>query len=52
VLPSTGSVLALAPMNWGTALGALCFFIGAVLLWRGHAHRGRAGVQPLQPKEV
>src|SRR3954451_19844151 len=32
VLPSTGSVLALAPVNWGTALGALCFFIGAVLL--------------------
>jgi threonine/homoserine/homoserine lactone efflux protein len=52
VLPSTGSVLALAPVNWGTALGALCFFIGAVLLWRGHAHHGIAGVQPLQPKEV
>jgi len=52
VLPSTGSVLALAPVNWGTALGALCFFIGAVLLWRGHAPHDSAGVQPLQPKEV
>jgi hypothetical protein len=52
VLPSTGSVLALAPVNWATALGALCFFIGAVLLWRGHAHHDSAGVQPLQPKEV
>ena len=52
VLPSTGSVLALAPVNWGTALGALCFFVGAVLLWRGHALRGSAGVRPLQPKEV
>ncbi len=34
VVPSTGSVLALAPANWGTALGGLCFLIGAVLLWR------------------
>ncbi len=34
VVPSTGSILALAPANWGTALGALCFFIGALLLWR------------------
>jgi hypothetical protein len=34
VVPSTGSVLALAPTNWGTSLGALCFLIGAVLLWR------------------
>jgi hypothetical protein len=34
VVPSTGSVLALAPANWCTALGALCFFIGAVLLSR------------------
>jgi hypothetical protein len=34
VVPSTGSVLALAPANWGTALGALCFLIGALLLAR------------------
>ena len=34
VVPSTGSVLALAPANWGTTLGGLCFLIGAVLLWR------------------
>jgi LPXTG-motif cell wall-anchored protein len=34
VVPSTGSVLALAPVNWGTALGALCFLIGALLLAR------------------
>jgi peptidoglycan/LPS O-acetylase OafA/YrhL len=34
VLPSTGSVLALAPTNWGTGLGALCFLAGAVMLWR------------------
>jgi hypothetical protein len=34
VVPSTGSILALAPANWGTALGGLCFLIGAVLLWR------------------
>jgi hypothetical protein len=34
VVPATGSMLALAPANWGTALGGLCFLIGAVLLWR------------------
>ena len=32
VVPSTGSLLALAPANWGTALGGLCFLVGALLL--------------------
>jgi hypothetical protein len=32
IVPSSGSVLDLAAVNWGTALGALCFFIGAVML--------------------
>jgi hypothetical protein len=32
VVPSTGSVLDLAAVNWCTALGALCFFIGALML--------------------
>ena len=32
VVPSSGSVLDLAAVNWCTALGALCFFIGAVML--------------------
>jgi hypothetical protein len=31
VVPSTGSILDLAATNWCTALGALCFFIGALL---------------------
>ncbi|TCC54397.1 hypothetical protein E0H73_38775 [Kribbella pittospori] len=31
VVPSTGSILDLAVVNWCTALGALCFFIGALL---------------------
>jgi hypothetical protein len=31
VVPSTGSILNLAAANWCTALGALCFFIGALL---------------------
>jgi hypothetical protein len=34
IVPSTGSVLALAPANLGTSLGGLCFLVGAVLLWR------------------
>lgn len=38
VVPSTGSILALAPANFGTALGGLCFLIGALLLWR-HSSR-------------
>ena len=33
VVPSSGSILDLAAANWTTALGALCFFIGAVLLF-------------------
>jgi hypothetical protein len=32
IVPSTGSVLDLAAVNWCTALGALCFFIGALML--------------------
>jgi len=32
VVPSSGSVLDLAAVNWSTALGALCFFIGALML--------------------
>ncbi|TCC44233.1 hypothetical protein E0H75_35855 [Kribbella capetownensis] len=31
VVPSSGSILDLAVVNWSTALGALCFFIGALL---------------------
>jgi hypothetical protein len=36
VVPSSGSILDLAAANWTTALGALCFFIGALMLL---AHR-------------
>ena len=32
VVPSTGSILDLAAANWCTSLGALCFFVGALLL--------------------
>jgi hypothetical protein len=31
-MPSSGDVLALAASNWFTALGGLCFLVGAVLL--------------------
>jgi hypothetical protein len=33
IVPSTGTVLDLAAANFTTALGALCFFVGAVLLF-------------------
>jgi YrhK-like protein len=32
IVPSTGSIVDLAAVNWCTGLGALCFFIGAVML--------------------
>jgi hypothetical protein len=50
VVPSTGSVLALAPANWSTALGALCFFVGAVILFR--KARGSPAARPIVPTEV
>jgi hypothetical protein len=33
IVPSTGSTLDLAAANFTTALGALCFFVGAVLIF-------------------
>jgi hypothetical protein len=36
IVPDTGTVLDLAAANWNTALGALCFFAGAVMLARNH----------------
>jgi hypothetical protein len=33
VVPSTGSILDLAAANWTTALGAACFFAGAVVMF-------------------
>jgi hypothetical protein len=36
VVPDSGSILDLAAANWNTALGALCFFIGALMLARHH----------------
>ena len=37
IVPDTGSTLDLAAANWNTALGALCFFVGALMLAR---HQG------------
>jgi hypothetical protein len=34
VVPDTGSILDLAAANWSTALGALCFLAGALMLAR------------------
>jgi hypothetical protein len=33
VVPSSGSILSLAAANWTTALGAACFFAGALMLF-------------------
>lgn len=53
VVPSSGSILDLAASNWTTALGALCFFIGALLILpRRHAEDARSAGRPIVPKEV
>jgi YrhK-like protein len=53
VVPSTGSMLDLAAANWSTALGALCFFIGALLMWpREHAEAARSVARSFVSKEV
>ena len=50
VVPSSGSILDLAAANWTTALGALCFFIGALMLL---AHRdAQTSRHVQQPKEA
>ena len=50
VVPATGSILDLAASNWCTCLGALCFFIGALMLFpRRHATSTKAVPRP---KEV
>jgi hypothetical protein len=33
IVPDTGSIFDLAAANWGTSLGALCFLIGAVMVY-------------------
>jgi hypothetical protein len=50
VVPSSGSILDLAAANWTTALGALCFFIGALMLLAHHDAQTSRHVQ--QPKEA
>jgi hypothetical protein len=41
VVPSSGSVLNLAAANWTTALGAACFFAGALMLRSQHTDAPR-----------
>jgi hypothetical protein len=52
VVPSTGSVLALATANWCTALGALCFLVGAVLLARHQPDTRHTTSRPPLSQEV
>jgi hypothetical protein len=53
VVPSSGSILDLAASNWCTVLGALCFFVGALLLLpRRHAEDARSAGRPIVSKEV
>ena len=53
IVPSSGSMLDLAAANWTTALGALCFFIGSLLLLpRRHDGVSPADSRPLVPTEV
>jgi hypothetical protein len=53
VVPSRGSILDLAASNWTTAIGALCFFIGALLILpRRHAKHAPPTGRPIVAKEV
>jgi hypothetical protein len=53
IVPSSGSILDLAASNWCTALGALCFFIGALLvLPRRQAEDAHSAERPIVSKEV
>ena len=53
IVPSSGSILDLAAANWTTALGALCFLIGAVLLLpRRHTDLEHPHSRPLVSTEV
>jgi YrhK-like protein len=50
VVPSSGSMLDLAAANWTTGLGALCFFIGALMLLPPSDAKASQHVH--QPREV
>ncbi len=46
-VPSSGSILDLAAANWTTSLGALCFFVGALMLLpRGETKTSQHVPQP------
>jgi hypothetical protein len=52
IVPSSGSVLALAAANWTTGLGALCFLIGALLLLPRHGGVEHPNPRSPVPTEV
>ena len=53
IVPSSGSILDLAAANWTTALGALCFLIGSLMLLpRSHGGAEHSNSRPLVPTEV
>jgi hypothetical protein len=53
VVPSSGSMLGLPAANWCTALGALCFFVGALLLLPPrHPKPARSAGRPVVSTEV
>ncbi len=53
IIPSSGSILDLAASNWCTSLGALCFFIGALLaLPRSQPEGKHLAGRPNVPTEV
>jgi YrhK-like protein len=52
VVPSSGSILDLAASNWCTVLGALCFFIGALLVLPSRRAEEARSAGPIVPKEV
>ena len=52
IVPSTGTELALAAANWTTALGALCFLWGALILWSSDPDDAAAPAVADAPRRV
>jgi hypothetical protein len=46
IVPSSGSILDLAASNWSTALGALCFLVGALVMWPRRSAGKGVGREP------
>jgi hypothetical protein len=52
IVPSTGTELDLAAANWTTAIGAVCFLVGALILWSSDPDEAAAPAVPDAQRRV